>query len=408
MRRIVGVELSHQKAPLAVREQISLSKQDVLDALTELKKTLPEVFIISTCNRLSLYAISDDMQPLLDFFRQFGPLDPYLSVFDNSNSAMRHLFSTASGLESQAIGEHEILGQIRTAFDLAQEAGSMGPVFNEFIRRAISTGKRVRKDTAIGKYPVSLASVSHGILKDIYRDLSKISMLVLGTGEMSTLVLKVIAKKGVKDLYIASRTKERAKIVAGQYNGKAIDMESIMEVIPKVDVVIGATHATEHVLDSEKLSDLNSWDLKTFIDLGLPRNFNPDIKAMSGIKLYDLDDIKSLTYQSMMKRQEEVPKAMDIVEEEINNFTAWLNTREISPLISSYYDKLGQIQDEELKWALPKLGELDEAQRKIIENLISRVARRVSGKPIERLRDFAQQPQLEQSPVDTFKELFDL
>jgi glutamyl-tRNA reductase len=99
---------------------------------------------------------------------------------------------------------------------------------------------------------------------------------------------------------------------------------------------------------------------------------------------------------------------MDIVEEEINFFTAWLNTREISPLISSYYDKLGQIQDEELKWALPKLGELDEAQRKIIENLISRVARRVSGKPIERLRDFAQQPQLEQSPVDTFKDLFDL
>src|ERR1039458_6382241 len=111
MKRLVGIELSHQKAPLAIREKISLTSADVAGALLSLKKSMPEVFIISTCNRLSVYALTEDIQPILDFFREFGPLEPYLSVFDHDTTAIRHLFATASGLESQAIGEHEILGQ---------------------------------------------------------------------------------------------------------------------------------------------------------------------------------------------------------------------------------------------------------------------------------------------------------
>jgi glutamyl-tRNA reductase len=408
MKRIVGVELSHQKAPLAVRENISLNKDEVKEALQRLKPLVDEVFIISTCNRLSVYALTDDIQPLLDFFRSFGPLDPYLSIFDHDVSAIRHLFSTASGLESQAIGEHEILGQIRNAYTFSQEAGGMGPIFNEFVRKGIHAGKRVRKETAIGKYPVSLASVSYDIIKDIHKDLTKTTVLVLGTGEMATLMLKLIEKKGVKKIYIASRTSERAKLLAHTTGGEAILLEDIHTILPEANVIIGATHSESHILGHDEISVLVGTYQKTFIDLGLPRNFDPVIKTLLGIKVFDLDDIKSLTYKGMQKRQEEVPKAINIIDDETDEFVAWLNTREISPLISSYYTKLGQIQEEELKWALPKLGKLDGNQQKILENLISRVARRVSGKPIEKLRNFAQQPHLEQNPLDTFKELFDL
>ncbi len=407
MKRIVGVEISHQKAPLAVRENISLSKDQLRGALHSLQPSTEEVYIIATCNRLSVYALTDNVHPILDFFRQFGPIDPYLSIFDNDIAAVRHLFSTASGLESQAIGEHEILGQIRNDYMLAQEEGSVGPIFNEFIRKAIFTGKKVRKETAIGQYPVSLASVSYDIMKEVHKDLSKTSVLVLGTGEMSTLMLKLIEKRGVKNLFIASRTFERASLLASSSGGKAVRLEDIHSVIPEVDVIIGATHAEEHVLCHDDLLQYVD-SKKTLIDLGLPRNFDPAIKNLVGIKLFDLDDLKGITWESMKKRQEEVPKAMNIIDTEILDFVEWLNTREISPLISSYYDKLGKIQEEELKWALPKLGKLDEQQQKIIESLISRVARRVSGKPIEKLRTFAQQPGTEQNPVDTFKELFDL
>ena len=407
MKRIIGVELSHQKAPLAVRENISLSREQVRESLRELKNSVDEVFIIATCNRLSVYAHTDDTLPLLDFFRKFGPLDPYLSVFDQDVAAIRHLFSTASGLESQAIGEHEILGQIKNDYKTAQEEDSIGSVFNEFVKKAIYTGKKVRKETAIGKYPVSLASVSYDIMKDVHKNLAETSVLVIGTGEMATLMLKLIQKKGVRKLFVASRTPERAELLAASSGGTAIHIDQIKDVLPDVDVIIGATQVEEHVLTHEDLLPYID-SKKTLIDLGLPRNFDTSIKNLSGIKLFDLDDLKSLTWDSMQKRQEEVPRAMNIIEEEMDNFMAWMNTREVSPLISSYYDKLSKIQEEELKWVLPKLGKLDAQQQKVVENLISRITRRVSGKPIEKLRTFAQQPTIEQNPLDTFKQLFDL
>jgi glutamyl-tRNA reductase len=407
MKRLVGVELSHQKAPLAIREKISLTAEDVTGALLAFKKTMPEVFIISTCNRLSVYALTDDIQPIFDFFREFGPLDPYLSVFDHDNIAIRHLFATACGLESQAVGEHEILGQIKKAYALAQEVKSIGAVMDELIRRAISVGKKVRQETAIGQYPVSLASVSCDILRDPRYDFTKTSVLVLGTGEMANLVLKISAKKPYKNLFIASRSYHRAETMEHIYKGsKAISMEDIHTVLPEVDVIIGATHTNVYALHKKDFENIDR--NVVLIDLGLPRNFDPEIKTLKNARLYDLDDMKAKTDIGLQKRQEEIPKVMGIIEDEILEFNYWINTRQVSPLISSYYEKLDVIREEELKWALPKLGKLDENQQKIIENLISRVTRRVSGKPIEKLRHFSQEPHIEKNPIDTFKELFDL
>lgn len=406
MRRIVGIELSHQRAPLAIREKISFSAEEQLEALEQLKHELPEVFMIATCNRLAVYAYTDDIYPIKKFFARFGDLTPYLSVFEHDCAAFQHLFATAAGLHSQALGEHEILGQIKKAHATAQAVGSMGPVLDEFVRRAIFIGKKVRKETAIGKHPVSLASVSYDILKRIHKDLNKLNVLVLGTGEMSSLMLKIISKKEVHDLYIASRTYERAQSLANMHGGLAVEMDKISEILPKVDIVIGATHAAMPVFGMDDLADLEN--NLTLIDLGLPRNFNADIKLLENVKLYDLDDIKSLTYESMQKRQLEVPKAYEIIDHEVAEFKYWINTRKISPVISSYYERLDQIRQEELNWALPKLGELDDNQKKIIEHLISRVARKLSGKPIEMLKNFSQEPHLEKNPIETFKELFDL
>jgi len=406
MKRLVGVELSHQQAPLAIREKISLTSEDISGALLSFKRTMPEVSIISTCNRLAVYALTDDLVPIFDFFREFGPLDPYLSVYDHDTTAIRHLFATASGLESQAIGEHEILGQIKKAYSLAQGVKSIGPVMDELIRRAISVGKKVRQQTAIGQYPVSLASVSYEVIKNIHHDFSDVSVLVLGTGEISNLVLKIISKKPFKNLYIASRSFHRAQSMQNLYRGKAVMMDNIREILPEVDVVIGATHTSAYILHKEDFAHIDK--KVTMVDIGLPRNFDPAIKELPHVNLHDLDDLKTITDHGLAKRQEEVPKAMDIITNEITEFIYWVNTRQVSPLISAYYEKLDVIREEELKWALPKLGNLDENQQKIIENLISRVTRRVSGKPIEKLRHFSQEPHIEKNPIDTFKELFDL
>jgi glutamyl-tRNA reductase len=255
---------------------------------------------------------------------------------------------------------------------------------------------------------VSLASVAYDVIRDVHHHLSGLKVLVLGTGEMSSLMLKIIAKKQLQEIYVASRTFSRAQTLANMYNGTAIELSNIGSILQDVDVIIGATHATTHVLGREDFEKFSFEKPKTLVDLGLPRNFDPELKNINQVKLFDLDDLKSMTDQGLQKRQEEIPKAMDIIEEELADFIYWLNTRQISPLISSYYDKMEQIRQEELKWALPKLGNLDENPQRIIENMLSRLTRRVSGKPIEMLRQFSQEPHIEQNPIDTFKELFDL
>ncbi len=406
MNRLVGVELSHQKAPLAIREKISLKNEDLTAVLARLRKKMPEVYIISTCNRLAVYALTDSINPILDFYREFGPLDPYLSVYEHDSQAARHLFSTASGLESQALGEHEILGQIKKDYAIALEAKSIGPVTDELIRRAISVGKKVRQETAIGQYPVSLASVSYDVLKNIHHDFTNKSVLVIGTGEMANLMLKIISKKSFANLYIASKSFHRAQSMENLYHGKAISFENITSILPEVDIIIGTTHTDTYVLKTEDLKDVEK--NFTLIDIGLPRNFDPEIKILNNAKLFDLDDLKSMTEKGIQRRTEEIPKAMEIIADEIDSFNSWLNTRQISPIISSYFEKLDAIKDEELKWAMPKLGTLDENQQKIIENMLSRLTRRVSGKPIEKLRSFSQEPELQKSQIDTFKEIFDL
>jgi glutamyl-tRNA reductase len=405
MERLVGVEISHRHAPLVVREKITLTQDEQVAALHELHQQMPEVFILATCNRLAVYGVVSDIQIIIDFFKKFGPLEPYLQVMDNCPMAVRHLFATASGLESQALGEHEILGQIKTSYALAQKAGTLSAVMDEFIRRAMFVGKKVRKETAIGKYPVSLASVSYDILRKMHKSFHKLNVMVLGTGEMSNLMLKILAKKDLAGLYVASRSPERGDMTAKLYKAQAVAMQNVPEILNRIDVVIGATHTGKPVLMK---ADLPTDPKLTLIDLGLPRNFDTDIKSLENVSLYDLDDIKAITYEGLQKRQEETPKAYAIVDQELKAFAYWINTREVSPIITQYYDKLEQIREEELKWALPKLGQLDDQQKLIIESLVSRVTRRLSGKPIEKLRDFSQRPHEESKRIDTFREIFDL
>jgi len=407
MKKLRGVELSHHLAPLSIREKISMDNQSVMSALNDFKQTIPECFIISTCNRLSLYGITDDTNQFESFFDRFGDLQPYLIKLQSETDSAQHLFRTASGLQSQALGEHEILGQIKKAYLMAQEAATLSPTLDEFIRRSIYTGKKVRQFTAIGKYPVSLASVAYDLLCKRYKDFKSQDVLVLGTGEMSNLMMKILAKKHTGNLYIASRTKSRAESMANMFGGKAIDMTEIKQYLPMVEIVIGATHAEKYVLQDKDLKAIRERGL-TLLDLGMPRNFAPEIKRLGHIDLFDLDDLKSLTDVGIQKRHEEIPKAEVIIGEEVESFTAWLKIREVSPLITSYYEKLEKIKAEELKWALPKLGNIDKKQQEIIENMISRVTRRLSGKPIERLRQYSQTPNDEQNPIDTFKSIFDL
>ena len=205
MDRIVGIELSHRYAPISVREKLALNKQQTSQALKDLKEHYEEVFIISTCNRLSLYAYGDNYLYLENYLQRFGNYSQYLTVLPDTGIAIQNLFSTAAGLESQAIGEHQIVGQIRDALALARKEKTIGPILDEFIRQAVHVGKRARQETNIGKHSASLATVGFELIHQHGYNLADCSLLVIGTGNMANLVNTVLDRDPVKELLVASQ-----------------------------------------------------------------------------------------------------------------------------------------------------------------------------------------------------------
>lgn len=401
--------MSHHDAPLNVREQIALDKEKTISNLQVLKEELDEVLLVSTCNRLAVYTYGQHYRPVIDFFNRFGDLNLYLNIYDYDDSAVNHLFSTAAGLKSQVIGEHQILGQVKQSYDLAKEANTMGPVMHELARRAIRAGKRVRGETSIGQHTTSIASVAYDLATKAYPDLIGTKVVILGTGEMSRLMLRMVAKTGVEELWVASRDRDRAAQVAKAYQAKPVVMSELGPVLEQADIIVGATDASQDfALTRKDLLPYTEDGNKLLIDMGLPRNFDPALSSLANVQLYDLDNIKEETYQSILKRQKEIPRAKGIIDEEVEDFLYWLNTKKVHPLIGSFYNQFDKIKERELNWALPKMGDLDEGQQKILDKFANRLISHMSKRPIETLKKYAQEPHGRSRPIDTFREIFNL
>ena len=408
MAKVIGVELSHQEAPIHVREHVALDKPDILKALSTLSQQVYEAFIVSTCNRLAIYAYHEDHQPLIDYFNQFGALRPYLTVLDHEYSVAEHLFSTAAGLKSQALGEHQILGQVRESYYTAQEAGTLGPVLHELAKRAIRTGKRVRGETAIGQTPVSLSSVAFDLIERQYTHLSDARVMVIGTGEMATLLLKILSKHNPGKVLVASRSRQRAGEMARLYKAEPITYEEIIPSLQDVEVVIGASNAEEPVLSKDMLEGMQLRHPLTFIDLAIPRNFSMDLSQIHAFAVYDLDRLKDLTQRGLKNRKQEIPHANAIIKEEVEAYESWLNTNRLNPVIANFYQNLERIKQEELAWAKPKIGELNGQQERILDKMAHRILRKVSNDPIRTLKAYSKEPDEHQGEIATFQEIFNL
>ena len=408
MSKVIGVELSHQDAPIHIREHVALNKDETIEALQDLKQALREAFFVSTCNRLALYAYHDDHKPLIDFFSRFCNLEPYLTMLDHEYSVAEHLFSTAAGLKSQALGEHQILGQVRESYYMAQEAGTLGPVLHELAKRAIRTGKRVRGETAIGQTPVSLSSVAFDLIDKQYNNLGDARILVVGTGEMATLLLKILSKHNPGKVLVASRDRKRAGEVAEAYCAEPITYDEVIPALQDVEVVVGASNAPEPLLSK---SDLERSELRhplTLIDLAVPRNFSIDLNQLHQLSVYDLDRLKNLTQQGLKNRKKEIPHANAIIKEEVDDYEQWLNTNRLNPVISSFYRNLENIKQEELEWARPKMGELNDQQEKVLEKMAHRIVRKITNDPIHTLKQYGKEPDENKREISTFQEIFNL
>jgi len=356
---IVSVEIDHKAAPLKLREQVSLDAHDIPDTLGQLLRgsgltSIPvlhlgcdddcgrcsraqfgEAAILSTCNRTGLYAVGGCAEPLARFLAGRNGAVPdllhrHLNVYENQE-AVRHLFATAAGLESQVLGEPQILGQIRDAYDRARDAGALGPLFDTFFRRAIQVGKRVRTETELGRHPASLGSVAVDLAAGVHPDFADATAMMLGTGEMGELVARHLHKSGMRDFYVASRTRDRAEELATEFGGHSAMATELPQLLPEIDVLISATApGKDYVLTADQvrraMDDRGGRPL-LLIDLAVPRTLDPGIRDVANAYVHDLDDLKAVKDASHQKRASEVPEAQRIVEEETEAFMSWLRQR---------------------------------------------------------------------------------
>ncbi len=316
-------EFNYEITPLSVRERISSNIQEIREAL---QNRFPrEVFVLGTCQRITILASSVSERDILQELKAFAPkVDKVHMVFLNGQEAIKHFFATSSGLHSKTIGEHEVLGQVRNAYvdqkDLSAE-------LHELVKRAIYTGKRARTETFIGKHATSLASITISRITEHFPDTSNAKILLLGTGNMAKLVLNRLKYLQVGSLDIASRSVDRAETLASHPHHHAVSVTKALSNVGQYDIVIGATSTQEPILTHLPNGK------KLLIDLGMPRNFDWHLSKQEDIILLDLDDLERSVIHHKKKRVQEITDVYHIINEEQAEYSRWLAFRKFVPKI---------------------------------------------------------------------------
>ena len=329
--RLSLVGVNHQTAPITIREKVAISAEKLCDSLSLLRSYIPQGVILSTCNRTEIYVIDSDgcnaEKASLEFLKsQMNVSDADLLRYvyvSKDREAAEHLFRVASGLESMIVGEFEVLGQVRQALEVAEKAGMVNLPLRHAFHSAIRTGRRVREETGISKNALSVSSVAVDLAADIVGDLTRCKMLVIGAGEAGRLVAKVARERGISQMVIASRTKERAQALATELHGTPIDLSNLSDELRSADIVVTCAGAPHRILDVSHMEEAmrKRPDLPlVIIDIALPRNVEPEVGRIRNVFLYNIDDLTEISNLNRKQREAEIqPGGGD------NNRVRWIN-----------------------------------------------------------------------------------
>lgn len=399
---ILTVGLNHKSAPVEIREKLNFPEHAQPEALATLSSyhAVKGCAILSTCNRTEVYAVATDVDAgiaaVKNFLCSYGGLKQelvheYLYVH-TLYEAVRHLFRVAAGLDSMVLGETQILGQVADAYRVASDNGVTNKVINTLFQNAISVGKRVRTETGIDRMAVSISYAAVELAKQIFGTLENRSVLVLGAGEMSELTTKHLVANGVTKVTVANRSFDRAVGLAKQFGGLAIPFEAVFSAMCGTNIVITATGARNFIINPDQMSQVlaNCPGSTTFIiDISVPRNVNPEVKKISGVKLYDIDDLQGVVDRNLAERQVAAVQCEKIISEEMDSFLKWHNSLFVVPTVVALKEMGNSIKDAELERALGRLGSLTEKQTKIISSMASSIVNQMLHEPITNLKEFA-------------------
>ncbi len=398
--KIFVVGLNHKVADVEVREKLAFNGPKLEEGLMRFRE-LPEIqeaIILSTCNRVELYAnvndaakASESVKAFLAEFHNINrtSLDTALYIYDDI-SAVRHVFRVASSLDSMVVGEPQILGQLKDAFDLALSKKTTGILLNRLMKKAISVAKRVRTETRIAENAVSISFAAVELAKKIFTDLSTRVFMLLGAGEMAELAAKHLISNGVKEVLVSNRTFERACELAEEFHGRPVRFEDFIQEMARTDIIICSTGAPHYILTKTQMHKVMKERKQRqvfIIDISVPRNIDPEINDLANVYLYNVDDLQGVVDSNMFERQKEAQKAENIIEEEIETFLKWLASLDSVPTIIALREKAEEVRKEELDKLFHKIQGIGEKDKEAIEYMATAIMNKLIHPPTAALKE---------------------
>ena len=410
---ILCLGLSHHTAPVELREQLSCSLTALKPHLAGLT-AVSELVLISTCNRIELYAVAgpsltcprtemlhllSDVQgvPVADFIEHTYTLADH--------EALDHLLRVAAGLDSLVLGEPQILGQVTDAYMTAVSAKTVGPILDALFKTAIRTGKRARTETNISSNPASVSSVSIALAQRVLGNLSEKRTTLLGMGQMGKLALKALRHRGLDKVSIVNRTVDKAAQAVANFDGTAYGLDGLCQAIAEADVFITAANTPAPIVDTNCIAERNK--PLVIVDIAVPRNVDTAVAQLPGVHLFDVDDLQATLDESLAARQAEVPHVEAIINDEIDSFNAQLRELMIKPVIVGMRRKADQIREAELERTLRYLGELDPQTLAHIQHFSRSLVNKLLHEPTIRLKAKANENEADDYAA-TVRDLFGL
>jgi glutamyl-tRNA reductase len=396
--RLFAIGVNHRTAPIELRERVDFAREGLEAALAGLaaRNAVREMAVLSTCNRAEVYAAADAddaVDKVARFFGEYHGVSPtdlqsHLYVHRGADAA-RHLFRVAAGLDSLVVGEPQILGQVKSAYTVASEQHYTGMVLNRLFHLAFAAGKRVRSETGLGEGAVSVSYAAISLARKIFGDLTRLQVLIVGSGEMGKLTGTHLTAQGVRGVTIASRTRSTAERLAEQIGATACDWSELDTALSQADIVVTATGAPTTVLakaDVERAMKTRRERPLFIIDIAVPRDVDPSAGALEQVFLYNVDDLQGIVQSNLEKRSAELSRADAIVSTEAAKFAAWLQSREIIPTVVALRDRFESIRRAELNRLQHKLTGLPPEAQAQVDHITKLIVEKLLLTPTEQLK----------------------
>lgn len=401
--KTLTIGVSHRTAPVELRERLAFSEKETPEALARIiaLEHVREAALVSTCNRVEIYAASDRPDEAAARIKEFLADRRPVSYEEIENhayeyigeDAVKHLYRVCAGLDSMVLGEPQILGQMKDSYRVAAHANSTGVILNKMFHKAFQAAKRIRTETRVGNYAVSVAGTAVELAAKIFGELSECSALLVGAGNMGELTAQHLVGAGVSEILITNRTYETAERLAGKFGGSPVRFDELDCTLPRADIIIATTGAPRPVISYRMVHDaLKARKHKPvfLIDIAVPRDVEPKVNRLEGAYLYDIDDLRDITEVHRRKREQEAAMAEVIVAEEVAKFRAWQATLDVVPTVICLRSRFEEVARHEVQKALDSVPEAGEKERSAIELLGHNIVQKLLHEPTTMLKRCAE------------------